>query len=70
MRLEELGSDSAFKGVVIKAEHETTSFNTRLAKRSNDIADEIVKTNLVCLVTRLESDLKKDTFEKETADVI
>ena len=66
MRLEELGSDSAFKGVVIKAEHETTSFNTRLAKRSNDIADEIVKTNFF----RLESDLKKDTFEKETADVI
>ena len=59
MRLEELGSDSAFKGVVIKGEHDTTSFNTRLAKRSNDIADELVKTNLV----RLESDLKKDTFD-------
>ena len=73
--LEELGSNDAFKGVVIKAEHETKSFNTRLAKRSNDIvlatkADEIVKTNLVCLVTRLELDLRKDTFEKETVDVI
>ena len=35
--LEELGSDGAFKGDVIKATQGTTSFNTRLANRRNDI---------------------------------
>ena len=73
--LEELKSNDNSKGVVIKAEHETKAFNTRLAKKNNDVAlvtkaDEIVKTNLVCLIQRLETDLRKDTFEKETVEVI
>ena len=69
--LRELESHDTFKGVVIKAEHETKSVNTRLAKHNNALtlatkADVIVKTNLLSLTKRLESDLRDGTFEKET----
>ena len=73
--LEELQSLTTFKGVEIKAEHETKSFNTRLARKDNDMtlattADVIVKTNLLSLIKRLEADLRKDTFGKEIVAVI
>ena len=37
---------------------------------STTMPDFIVKTNLVSLTKRLESDLRDGTFEKETVDVI
>ena len=73
--LEELEYHDTFKGIVIKAEHETKLVNTRLAKYNNALtlaakADMIVKANLLSLTKRLESDLRDGTFEKETVDVI
>ena len=64
-----------FMGVDIINEHETKAYFTKLARKESDLAlstkaVDITRAKLESLVKRLSTDLKEDTFEKDTVECI
>jgi hypothetical protein len=73
--LESLRTTEKFKGVVVKNDYESKAYNTKLARRNEQLVlatkvEDVTKTNLVALSRRIGSDLKKDTFDEESIKVI
>ena len=72
--LEELKVNK-FRGVEIANDFESKAFSTKLAKKQNEInlqtsPESLVKTCIEQLVKRLDSDIRSETFEAKTVEII